>query len=329
MSDGLYPVFKMHPGKEEPKMIALGTNLKKMSEGDEKIQKMTDAPKEIVSTSKNTKQVEPDKNWKKYTVKTKDTFDKIAQNFGISSGADLAFWNNMDYTNPGLPQEGDVLSLPFIDDKYIDNVEKKLEEMKKNDKVKGWNVAFDNLYRFRKGVGGTKTLDAAWLKSFEAVTDAMKDIQEHFEDAFNAIANDMKDNQVISGDGHGKEKGNQFWWEGFIDPPYKRTRNELSFACGASTLTGLGTIKLKKEGSTVIIGGVVEYKFHDPYDWHGGNTVPISWTELFYDSDMLLLQEFRGGKPFLMESKWEQKVTGTIDVDIMSPNDLDIKWSDI
>jgi hypothetical protein len=314
-----------------------------LAEGDEKIGVMVDRPSSMMKISdvntgamlvpQKAEQVVPDKNWKQYTVKAGDTFDKIALRFGTGAGSDLAFLNNMDYTNPYLPKEGTVLYLPYIDDKYLDDVETKLDNLTKEAKDKGWTVAVDNLERFRKGTGGVKTMDVAWLKGFEEVKNAMKSIQKHFENAFNTLTNNMTDNQTINGDGHGKAKGNQFWWEGFIDPSYVFSRNELSYACGASTLTGIGDVILQKKDSTVFLGGVVEYEFYDRYDWHPGNDVPIGWSivwfEKFKDSDMILLQEYRGAKEFIMQSKWSQKVTGTIEDNTLSPNNLDIKWADL
>lgn len=288
---------------------------------------------EILATTVLTKQAiqqNPPVTWKRYTVKNGEGFDVIANNFGISGGGEyLAYWNNMDYTNPSLPQVGDILALPYIDDAYLDEIEEELDEMIVTAEKEGWLVAVDNLNRFRNGTGGIKTMDVEWLKGFEEVQEAIATIQEHFEDAFNDLADDMDDGEKISGDGRSKAPGNQFWWEGVISPSYVFSRNELSYACGASTLTGLGVNTLERSDSLVTVSGEVEFQFYDEYDWHGGNSVPNGFFSTFDDSDMLLLQEFRNAKPFTMKASWKQKVAGTIDDDILSPNDVEITWTDI
>lgn len=61
----------------------------------------------------------------------------------------------------------------------------------------------------------------------------------------------------------------------------------------------------------------------------GGNDTPIGVFSTFEDSDMLLLQEFDGAQPFEMKASWKQRVFGTIDDDILSPNDVNLTWEDI
>jgi hypothetical protein len=172
-------------------------------------------------------------------------------------------------------------------------------------------------------------LDAIWLKSFEEVQDAIESIQSHFEVAINDIANEMKSGQTIYGNGNSKEKGNQFWWEGFIDPPFVFKQTELSYACGASTLTGIGKIDLKRNNDIIDVLGVVRFEFNDPYDWHSGKTVPIGFFSTFKDCDMILLEEYRGAKPFDMKSTWNKMIKGTIEDDTFSPNEINLNWSDL
>lgn len=272
----------------------------------------------------------PDPNWLLYIVKPGESFDSIATKFGTSGGGeDLAFWNNMDYSDPSLPTVGDALSLPYIDEGYLDDIENQLDDMTEDAEERGWTVAADNLKRFRAGTGGTKIMDVQWLKSFPAVQIAWASINEHFEDAFNDIADDMEDGQVINGDGRGQEPGNQFWWQGRIVPSFILSRDELSYACGGSTLTGVGVVTLSRKESITSVDGEVEFLFNDPYDWQAGQDVPIGVLARFRDSDMLLLEEYRGAKPFDMKASWKQSVSGTIDDDILSPNDVNLIWKDL
>ncbi len=151
---------------------------------------------------------------------------------------------------------------------------------------------------------------------------------------------DMSDGETIDGDGTNKESGNKYWWEGLIEPPYM-SPEEISMACGASTLTGIGLIMLIRSGEQVTVSGEVEFAFFDRYDWKPGDSVLVgfSWGQaLIYplaglpleewpDSNMILLDEFRGAAEFDMIASWKQKVSGTISIGTFS-NDVELTWTD-
>jgi hypothetical protein len=268
--------------------------------------------------------------WLKYKVKKGETFQQIANKFCLEGDAsDLAFWNDLDSTDPSQPHTGTTIYLIFKEESDLVAIDKKLDEMIITAKEQKWDVAIDNLQRYRKGIAGVKYLDSSWLKEFEEVQEAVTTIQGHFEDSLNDIANDMEDGQSIKGDGSGKKKGNQYWWQGKIEPSFVWSRNELSFACGASILTGIGIVTLSRKEDIITISGTVTYDFFDPYDWHGGKTVPIGLFSTFKDCDMLLLEEYRGAKPFEMKSSWQQQLAGTIEDDTFSPNEINLTWSDL
>jgi LysM domain len=95
--------------------------------------------------------------WLKYTVKGGDSFQKIINRFCLNIDADdLAYWNDLDSSDPSQPHTGTKLFLPFKEEKDIVEIEKKLNEMTQEAKIKKWNVAVDNLERYRKGKGGVK-----------------------------------------------------------------------------------------------------------------------------------------------------------------------------
>lgn len=283
----------------------------------------------------------PEPDWLIYLVKDGERFDTISKKFGTSAdyfetpAETLANRNGMNYSDPNQPKPGDSLALPGITNEHLDLVEQKLNNFTIYAYAAGWYVAISNLARFRKGTGGIKILDSLWLKSFSLVTHAMERIQEYFEEkCFSHYADTMADGEIIQGDGTGEPPGNLFWWNTVTQPNYI-IPDEIDYACGSSTLTGIGKIKLTKSGDFLTVDGEVEFEFNDGYNWNPGDSVPMPTSNpnmpitLNYDSDMLLLEEYRGAKSFEMTSKWKQKVSGTVEKDTWSPNEIDIVWTDI
>jgi hypothetical protein len=60
--------------------------------------------------------------------------------------------------------------------------------------------------------------------------------------------------------------------------------------------------------------GNVDHHWNDIYDWEKGGRTFLSLTKIFRHDDALWLQHNRSARPFKMESKWSQTVTGTISV---------------
>lgn len=245
----------------------------------------------------------------------------------------MASYNGKD---PNIqPKPGDILALPHVTKDYLDKVEKKLNEFTLFALGMGWNVAVSNLARFRRGTGGTKKLDSNWLKSFALIENAVQQIQEYFEErCFSHYADKLEDGEILIGDGVGEQKGNLFWWNTVTEPGYIWP-NEIDYACGSSTLTGIGKITLIKTGDILNVDGEVEFRFNDSYNWNPGDSVPLPSLNanmpvtINYDSDMILLEEFRNAKPFEMVSSWRQKVSGTVENDTWSSNEIEIRWDDI
>jgi hypothetical protein len=79
----------------------------------------------------------------------------------------------------------------------------------------------------------------------------------------------------------------------------------------------------------ITISGEVTYEFYDPYDWHAGNDTPVGFFSTFNDADMILLEEFRSAKPFIMKASWKQSLSGTIEDDTFSPNEINLTWTDL
>jgi hypothetical protein len=85
---------------------------------------------------------------------------------------------------------------------------------------------------------------------------------------------------------------------------------ELYYASGTSTIRSTGRFDLEGLENTVNIGGSVNHHWYDPYDWHAGLGAYVPGFGNVSDEDALLLQKYRGAKPFMMEADWTQQLAG-------------------
>ena len=89
-----------------------------------------------------------------------------------------------------------------------------------------------------------------------------------------------------------------------------------------------GDFILSRYGNKVIIEGKVSHRWWDPYDWHPGLGAFIPGFGAVSDRDALLLQEYRGAKPFMMESIWEQNLNAEIISRKLWFDSKKFNWSD-
>jgi hypothetical protein len=184
----------------------------------------------------------------------------------------------------------------------LDGIERSYREMIASARRRGANVAADNLEWFLAGTGGTKTLSVSWLRGFAVVTDAEQTNQGRFETSLNRIANEMR---------HGDRRTFTDHWDRMLTASQGE---ELFYASGTSTIRSTGTFELSMIENQVTISGHVDHHWFDPYDWHAGLSAYIPGHGSVSDEDGLLMQRYRGAKPFQMEADWRQTLSGRIDV---------------
>lgn len=184
----------------------------------------------------------------------------------------------------------------------LDRIEKTYQDMIKDARKKGYNVAADNLERFLKGTGSVKKISSKWLRGFSSVTDAERVNQKRFEKSLTKKAYKLKD---------GESDSFSDYWDRKLTAS---TFVELFYASGTSTIRSTGTFKLTRKGKVITIEGSVAHHWWDKYDWHAGLAAYVPGYGSISDSDALLLQKHRGAAPFDMESDWKQSVTGKVEI---------------
>ena len=182
----------------------------------------------------------------------------------------------------------------------LDQIVQRYRDMIAAARGRGANVAADNLQRFLDGTGGTVNLPVRWLRGFSEVTGAERTNQERFETSLNNLANEMS---------HGDRRTFRDHWDKMFTGS-----GELYYASGTSTLTSTGSFDLEMIENELSIFGTVEQHWHDPYDWHAGLSASVPGFGSASDADALLVQRYRGARPFNMQADWTQSLSGHITV---------------
>jgi Domain of unknown function (DUF4157) len=199
----------------------------------------------------------------------------------------------------GKPEESKPEPEPLDMTGRLDKIAQTYREMIAAARKKGFNVAADNLQRFLDGTGGTRKLETGWLRGFSPTTAAERTNQQRFEDSLTKLAKPVV---------HGQHKNFEDHWDRmFTASP----ASELYYASGTSSIRSTGKFDLDGLENIVRISGSVNHHWFDPYDWHEGLGAYIPGFGNVSDEDALLLQKYRGAKPFMMEADWPQWVAGT------------------
>lgn len=146
------------------------------------------------------------------------------------------------------------------------------------------------------------------------MTDAERKNQKRFESSLNDLANGLKD---------GESKTFHDHWDRVLTAG---VTTELYYASGTSTITSTGDFTRSRSGDVVTIEGTVKHHWWDPYDWHEGLGAYIPGFGNISDDDALLMQKYRGAKPFQMEADWTQTVKGTVIIRSWWFNSKDYTW---
>jgi hypothetical protein len=181
----------------------------------------------------------------------------------------------------------------------ITDLEKEFRDMIRSAREKGYNVAADNLEHFLNGHGATRSVPLAWLRGFSVVTNAEKTNQGRFEDQLKKAAKKLAPGASTIFSDH--------WDKAFT----AGLTEELYYASGTSELSSAGTFTLTRMGNTVTITGVVNQRWHDPYDWNPGAGAWIPGYGFVSDSVGLDLKDAGVGHDYLLENLYRQSVTGT------------------
>lgn len=174
---------------------------------------------------------------------------------------------------------------------------------------KGYNVAADNLQRWLNGTGGIKNESLDFLKQSSIFNDKRADIRSWFETKENSkglnlkiVAQKLKDNESTT--------FSEFWEASVSGESISLNEDErdLFFAWGTSTLKGTGNFTLTRNGNEITVSGSIEYTWKDKYNWEPGCSVYIPGVGNVEDTDLKLMEYFKGARQFKGECKWTEKV---------------------
>lgn len=159
----------------------------------------------------------------------------------------------------------------------------------------GFELAADYLERYRHGVGGIDRWPWARLVSYDAARDADARVAAHFESWFTGGNKDsvwgepflnLADGETVTLGDLAADNGVRFegeWY--FADdtadigrlPPsaqaHKRKQADFAYALGESVIRGFGEISFTRDKDRILVDGLVDFRFDEPYDYESNLTV--------------------------------------------------------
>jgi murein DD-endopeptidase MepM/ murein hydrolase activator NlpD len=181
---------------------------------------------------------------------------------------------------------------------YLDDIQRKLNELVSKGKLWGYNIAADCLDHFLGNTGETKTLDVSWLRDHWTVEGAEGVNENRFKDSIMDRAKQLEDGETMI--------FVETWDRSFTAIP----GTDLYLTAGTSTITSRGDFTLLREGNTVYVSGSASHKWWDRYDWDSEKDSKYLWgvsQKEAHDLDLAGRAE-----SYDLEAKWERPVSGTV-----------------
>lgn len=220
-------------------------------------------------------------------------------------------WDNTEENgiNSFIVQDGQVQQDPKAEE-----IRNRYKEMIADARKRGKNFAADNLQHFIDGKGGTKNVSVSTLNQFGAFRTAVLRNQSRFEKQVLDIAYGLKD---------GETRELNDIWDAVVDPS---VFSELFYASGRSQVTSKGKIKVTRKGNEIIVEGVVENTWQDPYNWNQGMSAFIPGYGNISDDDGIYLEQHGGAKSYMLQSSWSSQLNGTIQINPNWFDDVIFTW---
>jgi hypothetical protein len=258
----------------------------------------------------------------------------------------------------------------FINAKYqgqpsqgsLDDIQRQFETVEQALRMRGFKSA-DALHRYLENTGADMYFTPKELRRYPAVQEAEKGMQRHFLDWMIApkVGQTMTPKGVvttespwdrISADLLNLKEGEttirrsdwdrklrypstledfREWWDDNFSPDA-----DLYGFAGEAALRSNGGFRFTRHGDTIDFDGKVLHKFEEPYDFEKWTVFPAPGASarempyFLFGGDGSRLAEEGRAKPFLMISRWPQRVMGTLRIDPAGKLIVDhIDWRDI
>jgi Putative peptidoglycan binding domain len=203
----------------------------------------------------------------------------------------------------------------------LDRIEDRVKQIEEDGIKRGFELAPRALRHFREGSGTTLRVKRDWLRHRAAVRVAEIRNQKRFENWLTGkrLPSPKSPHERIIGDllrlKDGESLDRRSTWDSLVRVSgLKQLWSDLHNATGTSNVKSVGSFRLTRKGNTITIVGNVDHIWSDVYDWKKGEEVRLLDGTVFRHDDALSLQHHRGARPFRMESRWSQTVTGKISI---------------
>ncbi len=266
--------------------------------------------------------------------------ERSESNSVFTSNSTFAFEKSED--TPPLPKEKPIFDATgrmirkeelggYDKEKYLDTIENVYREYVDQGHKKGLNEAADNLEHFLDGSGEDKALSRDQVREKLFVRNGERVNRDRFTKSFtdkkgigSKLLN-MKEDEVMEVKDNWDYKVGNFPIKTMIrNADLSRShllKGDLdeALATGTSSVKSGGDFKVKRKGNTILIDGTVTHQWTDKYNFDplqsGGGGATI-------------LEKEGRAKSFDINSQWQQKVTGTVQIkggELVNPR---LTWED-
>ncbi len=218
---------------------------------------------------------------------------------------------------------------PDEQQRYLDIIEKVNREHVETGRKYGLKEAADNLEHFLDGSGKTKTLGREQAREKLFVRNGERVNRDRFTQSFTDKQKvgskllKLEEGQKVNIRDNWDYKVGYFPDKSITDPSRSHIlRGDIDeiLSTGNSSVKSEGDFQAKRQGNTILIDGVVSHKWGDRYDFDLVQSGGASATTL---------EKAGRAKSFDIESKWDQRVTGTVQIKdgkLVNPR---LTWKDI
>jgi len=177
---------------------------------------------------------------------------------------------------------------------------------------RGFELAADYLERYRHGHGGVVQWSWERLVSYDAAKKADAAVTAHYERWFTGGLKDTKVGQAFLNlvDGQSRTEGSlnpdsdgykRLYWDGtwsFQDhtagmerlpapvQAHKKRQADFGFAVGDAAIIGWGEITFTRDGDRILVDGLVDFRFDEPYDYEAGLSGLLILGGTLFDDDL-------------------------------------------
>ncbi len=210
-------------------------------------------------------------------------------------------------------------------------------------KTQFFPMAADAVEWWRSGSGVAWKVKLSHLRKFGQFTAAEKRLRGHFRTWLNGGADDTNEahkrlqdtvvNLIRKGQGGSINVEPKWTANVLFHRGGRKDRDEdLKYASGLSSIETSGPITFTKTSGNarrgvVSFSGLVSKRWWEKYNWDKGKRTKLGRSGIVINqNEALLLQKYSNAQPFLMESRWRERISGRLIIQDGKIVKVELNW---